>query len=152
MKFLIFTFLITLSTVFSISAQAQFPGFDFKPEQLKFDFVSSDGSFWYDCTHKKEKEPHAWTVTCSQYTFNLHLFLTEYQRTNEATYEFHFWADEVKALHETHTQSIWLTVDKNAVTKKILAYMGFQQDAIQLRLQVNLNGKFEIKPGAKLKR
>jgi len=129
---------ISLVTVF---AQAQFAGPDFKPEQLKFDFVSSDGSFWYDCTHKKEKEPHAWTVICKNYSFSLHLFLTQYQRPNEATYEFHFWADEAKTLHENHTQSTWLTVDKNALTKKIVAYMGFQQDSIQLRLEVNLGDR-----------
>lgn len=141
MKSILFSVLLGLSLGWSQYSEAQFTGPDFRPEQLEFDFVSSDGSFWYDCTHKKEKDPHAWTVTCKQFTFNLHLFLTEYQRAGETTYEFHFWANETKNLHEAHTQSTWLTVDKNALTKKIIAYLGFQQDATQLRLQVNLAAK-----------
>jgi hypothetical protein len=108
----------------------------FEPEQLEFDFISSDGSYWYDCKHVKENQPHTWTVYCDRYVFKLHLLLIQYHRENESTYEFHYWADETSVLKETHTQSTWLSVDKNAKTKKIIGFLGFTQDASQLRIGV----------------
>lgn len=109
---------------------------EFEHEQLTFDFISSDGSYWYDCKHVKESQPHSWTVYCDRYVFKLHLLLIQYHRENESTYEFHYWADETSQLKETHTQSTWLTVDKNAAPKKIVGYLGFTQDASQLRIEV----------------
>jgi hypothetical protein len=121
-----------------LNAQAQVVSQEFKPSQLSFDFMSSEGSFWHDCTHVQAKASHDWIVTCQEYTFNLHLLLYEYIRPNEATYEFHYWADEVSVLKQAHTQSTWLTVDKEARAKRILAYLGFTNDAQQLRLEVKL--------------
>jgi hypothetical protein len=129
-------FLVSFFTVLSV--QAQVVSQEFKPSQLSFDFMSSEGSFWYDCTHVKAQVPHDWIVTCQGYTFNLHLLLYEYIQPNEATYEFHYWADEVGILKQSHTQSTWLTVDKEAKAKRILAYLGFSNDAQQLRLEVKL--------------
>ncbi len=136
----IFHFLpILFFSIFLVSpAHAQLQSKGFKPSQLTFDFLSSEGSFWHDCTHLPGKEPHAWIVTCQDYKFNLHLLLYEYIRPTEATFEFHYWADEVSLLKQSHTQSTWLTVDKDAKTKKIIAYLGFSNDTTQLRLQVNL--------------
>ena len=109
---------------------------EFEHQQLQFDFMSTDGSYWYDCKHVKENQPHSWTVYCDRYVFKLHLLLIQYHRENESTYEFHYWADETSQLKETHTQSTWLTVDKNAAPKKIIGYLGFSQDASQLRIEV----------------
>jgi hypothetical protein len=109
---------------------------EFQHEQLQFDFISSDGGYWYDCKHVKESQPHSWTVYCGRYVFKLHLLLIQYHRENESTYEFHYWAGETSVLKETHTQSTWLTVDQNAKPKKIIGYLGFTQDASQLRIEV----------------
>lgn len=109
---------------------------DFQSSQLNFDFIASDGSFWYDCTHKPGLEPHDWIVKCDRFEFHLHLFLQQFQRADESTFEFHYWADEVAVLKETHTQSTWITVDKKTVTKKIISYLGFQMDSSQLRIEV----------------
>jgi len=64
--------------------------------------------------------------------------MTEYLRENESTYEFHYWADEIAVLSETHTQSTWVTVDRAAKTKRIVSYLGFQKDSTQLRFEVSL--------------
>lgn len=37
---------------------------DFLPEKVKFTFMSSDGSVWINCSHKKTDIPHGWDVTC----------------------------------------------------------------------------------------
>lgn len=111
---------------------------NFKHENLTFDFMASDGSYWYDCKHDKGVQPHSWTVYCDRYVFKLHIMLREYHRENETSVEFHYWADEVENLKETHTQSTWLTVDKNTKPKKLTGYLGFLKDAAQLRIGIAL--------------
>jgi hypothetical protein len=118
-------------------AKAQIATQEFQHENLSFDFISSDGSFWYDCKHEKGREPHSWIAYCDRFVFKMHLVLFQYHNENESTFEFHYWADELDNLHETHTQSTWLTVDKNARPKKIIGYLGFQNDASQLRIEVH---------------
>ncbi len=109
----------------------------FEPENLSFDYLSTDGSFWYDCKHDKGVQPHSWTVYCDRFVFQLHLMLIAYPRENETTFEFHYWADEFENLHETHTQSTWITVDKNTKLKKLMGYLGFTQDSSQLRIEIH---------------
>ncbi|MBC7741314.1 MAG: hypothetical protein H7061_03900 [Bdellovibrionaceae bacterium] len=133
-------FFIALFIIFASPqpSQAQSISQDFKSSQLTFDYLASDGSYWYDCKHTQGKEPHAWVVTCQNYIFHLHLLLFQYIRPNEATFELHYWADEVSLLKQSHTQSTWLTVDKEAKAKRIIAYLGFGDDTSQLRLGVEL--------------
>ncbi|MBC7420659.1 MAG: hypothetical protein H7328_08020 [Bdellovibrio sp.] len=133
-----FFLIALLVATFSINSPAQVAAKEFQAAQISLDYLSSDGSYWYDCTHEKSKQPHDWVVSCNGYTFNLHVFLYEYLRPNETTFEFHFWADEIKTLKETHTQSTWLTVDQSAHTKKIVGYLGFKNDSSQLRIELNL--------------
>ncbi len=78
---------------------------DFSPEKVKFTFMSTDGSVWINCAHKRTNVPHGWEVTCNDKKFSLHLFMQEYFREDESTYEFHYWVDEVASLHETHTHN-----------------------------------------------
>jgi hypothetical protein len=111
---------------------------DFLPEKVKFTFMSSDGSVWINCSHKKTDIPHGWDVTCGDKKFSLHLFMQEYSRENESTYEFHYWVDEIATLFETHTQSTWVTIDRRAQAKRVVSYLGFQKDSTQLRFEVNL--------------
>ena len=111
---------------------------DFQHENLTFDFMASDGSYWYDCKHDKGTQPHSWTVYCDRFVFKLHIMLREYHRENETSVEFHYWADEFENLNETHTQSTWLTVDKNTKPKKLTGYLGFLKDAAQLRIGIAL--------------
>ncbi len=111
---------------------------DFQHENLTFDFMASDGSYWYDCKHDKGTQPHSWTVYCDRFVFKLHILLREYHRENETSVEFHYWAAEVENLKETHTQSTWLTVDKNTKPKKLTGYLGFLNDAAQLRIGIAL--------------
>ena len=112
---------------------------DLKPDDVTFDFMSSEGAFWNDCTHKKLEEPHQWEVQCPDSTikFKVHLLLKEYYNDNEVTYEFHFWADrEQDKKIQTRTQSTWLTVDKGTKTRKIIGYLGFDEDSTQFRIEV----------------
>lgn len=126
--------------LFSFSAWAQLkPTKDFEPSQVSFTYMSSDGSLWIECKHERTNIPHGWTVNCGENKFRLHLFMNEYTRENESTYELHYWADEIALLSETHTQSTWLTVDRMAKTKRVVSYLGFQKDSTQLRFEVNLN-------------
>ena len=104
--------------------------------QLEFDFVSTDGAYWHDCKHIKETQPHSWTVICDRYVFKIHLLLKQYIREDESTFEFHYWADAVEGVKETHTQSTWITVDKKTLPKKIIGYLGFSNDASQLRIEL----------------
>ena len=113
-------------------------GQEFDHDELTFDFLSTDGSYWYDCKHEKAREPHDWTAYCGPYVFQMHIMLIEYPRPEETTFEFHFWADETAVLKETHTQSTWLTVDKISRPKRIIGYLGFSADAAQLRIGINL--------------
>lgn len=109
---------------------------EFQHENLSFDYLAADGSFWHICKHEKGIQPHSWTAYCDRYVFKLHILLNVHQRENETTYEFHYWADEFDNLNETHTQSTWLTVDKNAMPNKIIGYLGFAKDATQLRIEI----------------
>lgn len=129
--------LSTFIVIAAMTAQAQLAAQEFQHENLSFDFVASDGSYWYDCKHEKGREPHAWIAYCDRFVFKMHLVLFQYHRADESTFEFHYWADEFDNLKETHTQSTWLTVDKNARPKKIVGYLGFQGDSSQLRIEVN---------------
>ena len=141
MHTLFLTFLLALFVslfTFIQPASAQLTSQEFKSSQLSFDYMASDGSYWHDCTHEKGRETHAWVVLCQDYKFNLHLLLYQYIRPNEATFELHYWADEMNILKQSHTQSTWLTVDKEAKTKKITAYLGFSNDASQLRMQIDM--------------
>jgi hypothetical protein len=111
-------------------------------DQMDFDFISSEGSFWFDCIHKKLSEPHQWQVNCpnDQRTFRLHLMLNEYLSQDEVTYELHFWADRDEPLQkrQTRTQSTWITLDRAAKAKKIVSFLGFDEDATQFRLELRL--------------
>lgn len=118
--------------------QAQLADQDFTDPQLQFTFMSTDGSNWQSCTHTKRDEPHQWSVQCAKYQFNIHLFMNQYLRADEATIELNYWADEVSILNETHTHSTWLTVDQKAQAKKLVSYLGFSKDTNQLRLEVKL--------------
>ena len=111
---------------------------DFQHEDLTFDFLASDGSYWYDCKHDKGTQPHSWTVYCDRFVFKLHIMLREYHHADDTSVEFHYWADEFENLKETHTQSTWLTVDKNTKPKKVIGYLGFLKDAAQLRIGISL--------------
>ncbi len=111
---------------------------DLKAEQISFIFLSNDGSIWEECRHSAGKEMHSWKVECGTYRFDLHMFLRSHPRAEETTYEFHYWATETARLHETHTQSTWLTVDGESKAKRILGYLGFAEDALQLRIQIQL--------------
>lgn len=133
LKFFVFLFFFSGATL------AQIPVTDFTDSQLKFTFLSSEGDIWIDCSHEKQQQPHSWVVSCGQYRFDLHLFLQQYTHASETTLEFHYWATETAVLKESHTQSTWITVDKDTKTKKIIGYLGFTNDAMQLRLQVNLD-------------
>jgi hypothetical protein len=128
--------LLFLALAFFNAGPAQ--ALEFEKDQLSFDFLAVDGAYWYDCTHKPTDQPHRWIAFCGPYQFNLHLMLIEYPRKDETTYEFHYWADEVTTLNETHTQSIWLTVDQQARAKKIVGYLGFLSDSAQLRIEIQL--------------
>lgn len=111
------------------------------PEQLQFDFLSSEGSFWHDCTHKKLEEPHQFLVSCpdQKNTFKVHLLLKEYFNPLETTYELHYWADYSNSSNkQTSTQSTWLTVEKGTPVKKIVGYLGFDTDATQFRFELNI--------------
>ena len=82
MKFLIFIFSISSSVVL-----AQVPPHTIlDPAKISFDYMSSDGGFWLDCTHTKGTQPHSWTVQCQDYRFSLHLLLREFIRADETTY------------------------------------------------------------------
>jgi hypothetical protein len=110
---------------------------DFQVENLSFDYISSDGSIWLDCKHDKGTQPHGWTVYCGKYVFKLHMFLRIYQGETDTGFEFHYWADEFENLKETHTQSTWITMDKNTKPKRVIAYLGFTGDTSQLRMEIN---------------
>ncbi len=132
-------FILSVVTfLISRPALAQLKSKDFLPEQIQFTFMSTDGSTWLKCLHQKNLQPHQWVVQCADYRFNLHLFLNQYQRANESTFELNYWADEVFLLNETHTHSTWLTVDQKAEAKQIVSYLGFSKDTRQLRLEVSL--------------
>jgi hypothetical protein len=132
-----FRFLISAIFLLSISGQAKtIKTEEFNHDNLSFNYLASDGGFWFDCKHVKGKQPHGWTVYCDRYVFKLHLMLNQYQKENETTFEFHYWADEFENLNETHTQSTWLTVDKNVNPKEIIGYLGFTKDSTQLRLKI----------------
>ncbi len=116
---------------------AQFPAAtELKPENISLDFLSSEGGFWHDCIHQKGKEPYAWTVTCGPEEFSLHLLLREFNSATETTFELHYWATRSPS-KQVRTQSTWLTVDKLTKTKRILSYIGFDEDTTQLRLEIN---------------
>jgi hypothetical protein len=143
MKF-IFVFLLGGGAFWGSSSLAQVPSMDLQASQVSFDYLSSDGAFWYDCTTIKNKQPHSFTAVCGLYTFTLHMMLMQYLRSDETTYEFHYWATEDLLLKQSQTQSTWLTVDKAAKVKDVLGYLGFQDDSSQLRIHLNLK---PTKPG-----
>jgi len=130
-------YLFLILILFSVQSYSQ--TVDIKPEDVTFDFMSSEGSFWNDCTHKKLSEPHQWEIKCpdSTITFRVHLLLREYFNDSEVTYEFHFWADrDQDKKTQTRTQSTWLTVDKGTKTRKIIGYLGFDEDTTQFRIEI----------------
>ncbi|MBC7371969.1 MAG: hypothetical protein H7326_10410 [Bdellovibrionaceae bacterium] len=127
------------------TSHAQVPSMDLKAEQISLDYLSSDGGFWIDCTTVQNKQPHSFTATCGSYKFDLHLMLRQYLRSDETTFEFHYWATETEIDKQTHTQSTWLTVDKTAKVKNIIGYLGFKDDSTQLRIRIQLE-KAKPKP------
>ncbi len=132
-----FTALIFL-TFSALNTQAQFPPHkELKPEQLSLDFLGSEGSFWHDCTITKGLQPHSWTAKCQDHEFGLHLLLRELTSATETTFELHYWATRTPN-PQVRTQSTWLTIENNAKIKRILSYIGFDDDSTQLRLQINL--------------
>lgn len=136
MKSLIGLFL-TISLLTS-SSFAQLAAPDYDPSQVKFTFLSTEGDIWLDCVTKKLEQPHAWQATCAQYNFTLHMFSRDFVNKQESMTEFHYWATETNLLKETHTQSTWFTTDTAANMKKIVAYLGFSNDVMQLRVQIDL--------------
>ncbi|MBC7464819.1 MAG: hypothetical protein H7256_02405 [Bdellovibrio sp.] len=124
--------------LFSTLSWGQAAAPDYDPSQVKFNFLSSDGEMWLDCVTKKLDQPHSWTTSCGQYVFNLHMFSRDFTNSAETMVEFHYWATETAVLKETHTQSTWLTTDTANSTKKIVSYLGFSNDSMQLRVQIDL--------------
>lgn len=119
-------------------ANAQVPSIDLQAKQISFDYLSSDGGFWLDCTTIKNKQPHSFSASCGSYKFDLHLRLMQYLRPDETTFEFHYWATETAVQKQTQTQSTWMTVDKAAKLKNIIGYLGFKEDSTQLRIRIQL--------------
>ena len=119
-------------------------------DQLSFDYMSSgSGGFWYDCTAKKDREPHDFLVQCKDHTFRVHLLVRTWLPGKETapghprfetTYEMHYWADRLAQgandKMKSSTQSTWITVDNKALVKKVLGYIGFDDDSTQVRLEV----------------
>lgn len=130
------TFLFLLIIWPSISFAQAPPPTEIKPSQVSFDYLSSDGGFWIDCDHTKEPQQHAWSVICGSVDFSLHLFLREFLRPLETTFEFHYWATS-HSLKQSSTQSMWLTVDRDTKAKKLVGYLGFLDDSTQLRIEID---------------
>lgn len=134
----IYIFLVAAVVFISSKSQAV----ELTPENLNFDYMSSEGSFWLDCVHGKGEQPHQWKLKCGRQNveFNIHLLLREYKdaEKNEVTVEFHYWADRFSDKLSSATQSTWITLDKNSKTKKIIGYLGFDNDANQLRMEIQL--------------
>lgn len=145
MKYILASFAVVL-LFFSPLSFAQVPSMDLKAEQISFDYLSSDGGFWQECTTTQNKQPHSFTATCGTFKFDLHLMLMQYLRTDETTFEFHYWATESATLKQSHTQSTWLTVDKTAKVKNILGYLGFSDDSMQLRIRIKLDSAKPPRP------
>lgn len=134
---IIFALALISSVGFAKATKISVPtALELQHDNLSFDYLASDGSYWYNCKHDKGQQPHSWTVYCDRYVFKLHLMLNKFLREDESTIEFHYWADEFENLNETHTQSTWLTLDKNTNPKKIIGYLGFVKDSAQLRIEV----------------
>ncbi len=135
MKYLFFLLFVTCV----VSAEAV----ELADSDISFDYLSTDGAFWYDCFHEKGSQPHQWRLKCGdkKIEFNIHLLLREYKSVsrNEVTVEFHYWADRIEPTIKSAKQSTWITMDKNSNTKKIMGYVGFDDDANQLRIEINLN-------------
>ena len=129
--------ILTLS-LFIKPALAQIAPIDISEKQVKMTYMSSEGETWIDCTAKKKDQPNLWKATCGDYEFQMHLLLKQYPSTNETTIEFHYWVDETAKIKETHTQSTYLTLDSATSAKSVVGYLGFLNDSMQLRLQVNL--------------
>lgn len=137
-------FAIVQLAVFTSTTQAQIPPApELNADQLSFDYMSSDGQIWYDCTVTKDLEPHDFIAMCNGTRFRIHIFMRSWinQTRNESTYELHYWADRFSQDPnndvDSSTLSTWLTVDNNgAAVKKIVSYVGFDDDRFQLRVEV----------------
>lgn len=127
--------------IFSVILLSSFSyAIEIDQNSLSFDYMSSDGAFWLDCYHEKGEQPHQWIVKCGKekIQFRIHLLIREYNNADrdEVTVEFHYWADRDATPLKSATQSTWITMNKNSNTKKIIGYLGFDNDANQLRIEV----------------
>jgi hypothetical protein len=132
--------------LFSTAAGAQIqPTPELNANQLSFDYMSSDGQIWYDCDVAKDLEPHDFIVMCDGTRFRVHLLLRTYlplpnQPVGESTYELHYWADRFSDnpndYVDSSTQSTWITLESGTQVKKIVSYVGFNDDTFQLRVEI----------------
>ena len=136
-------FTVVQLAVFATTAQAQIePTPELNADQLSFDYMSSNGEIWHDCTVTKDLERHDFIAMCNGTRFRIHIFIRSWinQQTGDSTYEMHYWADRFKDdpnnYMDSATQSTWLTVENGAQIKKFVSYVGFDDDSFQLRVEV----------------
>jgi len=113
---------------------------DIPTEQINFKFMSTEGDIYTSCLFKKGSDAHQYRVDCSDVkrVFSVHMFLKQYHRNDETVYEFHYWVNESANGFKSNTQSTWLSVNKNADAVKIISYVGLDNDANQLRVEIRL--------------
>jgi len=111
-------------------------------EQTRFQYMSTTGDIYTNCNVKKGTETHQFIVDCPEVKrwFSVHMLLNQYERktddAKETTYEFHYWVDEPDNGFRSNTQSTWLTVDSITDVLKIVSYVGLDNDANQLRVEI----------------
>lgn len=89
--------------------------------ELRFAYISNDGSVWLDCTHwrKNQKLPD-WEVICGKNnrvtkTFQVHFVTKQIQRQQmpQTSYEFLYWVTEPQGNKSVeHTPTIWMHTRK----------------------------------------
>ncbi|MFN3696147.1 MAG: hypothetical protein ACK4VO_01805 [Pseudobdellovibrio sp.] len=110
--------------------------------QMRFHFMSTEGDVYTLCASKKGSQPHQFIVDCQQVNriFYIHMLLNRYDRQFEdqleTTYEFHYWVNEPDNGYQSNTQSTWLTVKPTSEILKIVSYVGLDNDAHQLRVEI----------------
>lgn len=113
---------------------------DLTAEQTNFKYMSTEGDIYVSCLVKRGPESHQFLVDCPEVNrnFSVHMLLNQFERGEETTFEFHYWVNEPSNGFKSNTQSTWLTVNKKADVLKIVSYVGLDNDANQLRVEINL--------------
>ena len=140
------TILLLIASL-SYAAENSTKGIPVETDQLKFQYMSSDGEIQLDCHHSRIRDLPDWEVVCGKGTptvkkFAVHFVANKGSRLQEPKvwYEFLYWVTDRQQSEKPAFSSTSMTLNLNSgsVPHSLRLYQGIENDYASLIVDYTL--------------